>query len=246
MLQRARPRRGRAVVAAAAAVATAAATPAASPLVASLAVLVGWLVIAGSCIRSLPQILRILRNNSVRGLSLTSFSSELFCYMVSVSYNIANGYAFSTFGDTAICALQNVAIIGFIFKMGSVPAALQLGLSTSLVCAGWWLFSGACPPALLTSLQAGSVVMMAVGGRLPQILLNVKRGNSGELSLLTCALSLAGNLARVFTTMALVKDPIILGSAATQAVLNGILTYQTIDTARRARAKAAAAAPQAV
>ena len=49
----------------------------------------------------------------------------------------------------------------------------------------------------------------------PQILLNVKRGNSGELSLLTCALSLAGNLARVFTTMAL-EDPIILGSAATQ------------------------------
>ena len=37
---------------------------------------------------------------SVRGLSLTSFSSELLCYMVSVAYNVKHGYAFSTFGDT--------------------------------------------------------------------------------------------------------------------------------------------------
>ena len=37
---------------------------------------------------------------SVQGLSCTSFTSELFCYMVSVAYNLANGYAFSTFGDT--------------------------------------------------------------------------------------------------------------------------------------------------
>lgn len=36
--------------------------PLASPAAAVLAVAVGWLVIAGSCIRSLPQILRILRN----------------------------------------------------------------------------------------------------------------------------------------------------------------------------------------
>lgn len=46
---------------------------------------------------------------SVRGLSLTSFSSELFCYMVSVSYNIANGYAFSTFGDTGECSSEQSA-----------------------------------------------------------------------------------------------------------------------------------------
>ena len=39
---------------------------------------------------------------SVRGLSLTSFSSELFCYMVSVAYNVKHGYAFSTFGDTGV------------------------------------------------------------------------------------------------------------------------------------------------
>ena len=55
-----------------------------------------------------------------------------------------------------------------------------------------------------------------LGTPCPQILLNLRRGNSGELSLLSCALSLAGNLARVFTTLVLVRDPIILASASTQ------------------------------
>lgn len=179
----------------------------------------------------------------------------------------------SLLGVAAICALQNAAIIGLIFRLGSVQRRTQLLVSAGLLASAWWLFGGACQPHMLTALQTGSVVLLAVGGRLPQvsqqarttawrwagsrprphvpasvlvsptlllyaseldpcptsfspgpssfptppqILLNVRRGNSGELSLLTCALSLAGNLARVFTTATLVKDPIILASAATQ------------------------------
>ncbi len=34
--------------------------------------------------------------------------------------------------------------------------------------------------------------MIALGGRLPQIVLNVRRGDSGELSITTSALNLAG------------------------------------------------------
>lgn len=55
---------------------------------------------------------------SVEGLSLTSFASEACCYGVQVAYNVANRYPFSTFGDTAMCWLQNVAIIGLIFVHG--------------------------------------------------------------------------------------------------------------------------------
>lgn len=34
--------------------------------------------------------------------------------------------------------------------------------------------------------------MVALGGRMPQIVLNIKRGDSGELSITTSALNLAG------------------------------------------------------
>lgn len=76
----------------------------------------------------------------------------------------------------------------------------------------------------------------------PQILLNLRRGNSGELSLGTCALSFVGNLARVYTTATLVKDPLILGSAATQASGQGEWRGRVVCT-RRSSCGAVSAAP---
>jgi mannose-P-dolichol utilization defect 1 len=91
-------------------------------------------------------------------------------------------------------------------------------------------------------LQACSMALLALGGRLPQILLNLRRGNSGELSVTSTALSVAGNVARVFTTLTLVGDPIILMTALSQLALNGILLGQTLDTARQARRAVVSAA----
>ena len=48
-----------------------------------------------------------------------------------------------------------------------------------------------------TVLQASTICIIALGGRLPQILLNMRRGGSGELSLTTCLLNLMGNITRV-------------------------------------------------
>ena len=69
----------------------------------------------------------------------------------------------------AICALQNAAIIALIFRMGSVARPTQLLVSGGLLAAAAWLFSGGCPPAVLTALQTGSVVLLALGGRVPQV-----------------------------------------------------------------------------
>jgi hypothetical protein len=55
------------------------------------------------------------------------------------------------------------------------------------------------------ALQASTIAIIAFGGRLPQIMLNARRGNSGELSPLTSILNLAGNVARLFTTAVLTK-----------------------------------------
>lgn len=80
---------------------------------------------------------------------------------------------------------------------------------------------------------------MLAGARIPQILLNLRRGNSGELSVMSTGLSVCGNAMRVFTTLALVRDPLILAGAASQLLLNGILLSQTIATARQRQAVAA-------
>ena len=54
-------------------------------------------------------------------------------------------------------------------------------------------------------LQASTILIISLGGRIPQIMLNIRRGNSGELSPVTSGLNLAGNLARTFTTLVLTQ-----------------------------------------
>jgi hypothetical protein len=75
----------------------------------------------------------------------------------------------------------------------------------------------------------------------PQIWLNCKRGNSGELSLITCALSCLGNLARLFTTVILTADMVLFASTFAQFVLNGVLTWQCMDTEKQNRVRAQSA-----
>jgi PQ loop repeat len=85
---------------------------------------------------------------------------------------------------------------------------------------------------------------MSLGARVPQIWLNHKNGDSGELSLVTCALSFAGNFARLFTTLILTSDLLLFASTLAQCVLNGILTAQCWQTERRARLQKAGAVSQ--
>lgn len=210
------------------------AVPVTGTITTLIARMVGWVVIAGSTIRSLPQILRIVRKKSVDGLSMTSFVSELMAYIITTAYNVAFRYPFSTWGDTFMSAIQHTAIVGLIFHHDrKVSFQVKFLLVVLMLAFAAFLFSGVCSPSTYKWMQGFSAALLALGGRLPQVMLNLRRGNSGELSIISTALSVAGNAARVFTTIALVGDPIILFTATSQLLLNGILLFQTLDTARQ-------------
>lgn len=139
--------------------------------------------------------------------------------------------------------IQQIAIIGLVFNYNKATRlSVKLATTIGFFAGCSFLFSNFCGIATLQLLQACSALLLALGGRLPQIILNLRRGNSGELSGASVGLSVAGNLARVFTTVALVGDPIILATASSQLVLNSIILYQIVDTARRERGVVLAAA----
>eukprot|EP00798_Chlamydomonas_sp_ICE-L_P010350 gene10350-8286_t len=150
-----------------------AATPAATGLAAGAttiaATVMGYLVLVGACFRSVPQISRIWKEQSVEGLSVTAFMTELVCFTVTIAYNVH---------------------------------------------------------------QTSTVFVFAFGNSLNQIMLNRKRGNSGVLSGATVGLNVAGNAVRVFTTLVLTKDLIILFGFSLQLILNSILLYQCVQTAK--------------
>jgi hypothetical protein len=74
----------------------------------------------------------------------------------------------------------------------------------------------------------GQIGALALGGRLPQILLNARRGDAGVLSSTTCGLNLAGNAARAFTSVVLTQDVLMLSGALTQGAMNSMLLYQSL------------------
>lgn len=51
----------------------------------------------------------------MEGLSLTSFATEMGVFTIQVAYNLAHRYPFNTFGDTVMCWVQTIAIVGLIF-----------------------------------------------------------------------------------------------------------------------------------
>lgn len=209
--------------------------PVAAPLVASqqFATLLGYVVLAVSCVRSVPQIKRMKKNNSAQGVSLTSNISEMVAYTITVAYNLHLGYPFSSYGELVACWLQDVVIVGLIFRFNSIKG-WRPWLGTALFGVFFWtVMTGACGQRVLYGLQASTVAIVSFGGRVPQIWMNYQRGNSGELSVATCALNLAGSCARVFTTVVLTKDALIMAGTALGGVLNGILLAQSLHTAHK-------------
>ncbi|GBF98507.1 hypothetical protein Rsub_11498 [Raphidocelis subcapitata] len=146
-----------------------------------------------------------------------------------------SGYAFNTFGEVAACWVQDVVLIGLILRFSGTPTWVAAVVFGSLAALSAWLLSPACPPPMLAALQASTILTMALGSRLPQIVLNWRRGNAGMLSVMSCGLNVAGNAARVFTTLVLTRDPLLLGGIITQGTMNCILLYQSIDTSMRRR-----------
>ncbi|KAF5833855.1 hypothetical protein DUNSADRAFT_9692 [Dunaliella salina] len=149
---------------------------------------------------------------------------------------ILKGYAFNTYGEVFACWLQDIVLVALIFRHTNTPLpfAAAAGGVFALLCS--YLFQpGACPLHILGFLQLSSVFIMALGSRIPQIMLNVRRGNAGMMSLTTCLLNVAGNTTRIFTTLVLTKDMYILSACSTQFVLNSILLWQCISTRRAAK-----------
>jgi len=64
--------------------------------------------------------------------------------------------------------------------------------------------------------------------RVPQIILNHRQKHTGQLAFLSFALAFLGNLARVFTTLVKLSDPLTLASHLIAATLNGIIVGQIL------------------
>ncbi|KAI8889368.1 mannose-P-dolichol utilization defect 1 protein [Backusella circina FSU 941] len=193
----------------------------------SMSKAIGIAMILGGSIVKIPQILTIVRNQSAEGLSLVSYVLETLSYSITTSYNLRQHNPFSTFGEIMLILIQNVIITMLIFyfsgKQGMMAVSL-VGVATVLYCLN---NSAIVPPVLMNSLFAATIPLN-MASKVPQIYTNFKNKSTGQLSTFACVNYFAGSLARVFTTMAELDDPIMLFGGLLATTLNAVLLLQVI------------------
>ncbi|MCJ1375373.1 hypothetical protein MMC20_006608 [Loxospora ochrophaea] len=187
-------------------------------------------IIALSSIVKIPQLLTLLQARSAQGLSFTSYLLETAAFLVTLGYNIRAGFPFSTYGETALIAMQDAAIAVLVLHYGggrggdAGAAVLVAGLA-----GGMWalLDEGVVGGRELGWAQAGAGVLGVVS-KAPQIWENWRMGGTGVLSAFAVFSYLAGSLSRIFTTLQEVDDPLILYGFVAGFALNAVLAAQMI------------------
>lgn len=141
----------------------------------------GIAIIAASASVKIPQLLKLLNSQSAAGLSFLAYALETGAYLVGLAYNARSGFPFSTYGETALIAVQNVAIASLILKYTGKSVGAMVFVA-GLAAAGYALFSAdVVGMDVLKVLQAGAGVVGVVS-KVPQIVTVWKQGGTGQLS----------------------------------------------------------------
>ncbi|KYK57556.1 polyketide synthase [Drechmeria coniospora] len=184
-------------------------------------------IIAASSVVKVPQILKLVHSQSAEGISFLAYLLETSAYLITLAYNVRNGFPFSTFGETVLILGQNVIISVLVLNYtgrSSVAAVLLAVLFGSAAV----LFSQSfLDMRTLSFLQAGAG-LLGVASKLPQILAIYQQGGTGQLSAFAVFNYLAGSLSRIFTTLQEVDDKLILYGFISGFVLNAVLAMQMV------------------
>lgn len=150
----------------------------------------------------------------------------------SAVYFARRSFPFVTYGETLFIMFTNVIVLSLITKYERLPvkAAVISGICFAVLLV--FLFSPGAPLSLLVILQIVSIPLLNMA-KIPQILLNYNRKDTGELAPTTLGLQLLGNCARIFTTLAQVQDVLMLSSTLVAFCFNTALFGQWIYYSRR-------------
>ncbi|CAA2954988.1 mannose-P-dolichol utilization defect 1 homolog 2 [Olea europaea subsp. europaea] len=184
--------------------------------------LLGYCIVAASTTVKLPQILKILKHKSIRGLSVVAFELEVVGYTIALAYCLHKGLPFSAYGELAFLLIQAIILVAIIYYF-SQPMGTWTWMRALIYCGvAPTILAGQIDPLLFEALYASQHAIFFFA-RVPQIWENFKHKSTGELSFLTSLMNFAGSMVRVFTSMQ-EKAPmsVILGSVI------GIMTNGTI------------------
>ncbi|AES59380.1 mannose-P-dolichol utilization defect 1 protein homolog 2 [Medicago truncatula] len=203
--------------------------------------LLGYAIVAASTTVKLPQILKILKHQSVRGLSMLSFELEVVGYTIALAYCLHKGLPFSAYGELLFLLIQALVLVAIIYYY-SQPISTVTWIRPLIYCAvAPTILAGKIDPVLFEALYASQHAIFLCA-RIPQIFQNFSNKSTGELSFLTSFMNFGGSMVRVFTTIQENAPKSVLlgygiGVATNFTILSQIVIYQKPQAAKEKKVK---------
>ncbi|KAK5130371.1 hypothetical protein LTR08_002163 [Meristemomyces frigidus] len=187
----------------------------------------GIAIISVSSIVKIPQLLKLLTSHSASGVSFLSYFLETLSYSISLAYNVRNHFPFSTYGEVALIAIQNVAISVLVLQYSGKGPAAALFVA-GLAAAGYALYSDSITSMSTLQYMQAAAGVLGVAAKIPQIITIFRAKRTGQLSAFAVFNYLAGSLSRIFTTLQEVPDKLILYGFIAGFLLNAVIAAQMV------------------
>ncbi|KAL2861765.1 hypothetical protein BJX68DRAFT_223240 [Aspergillus pseudodeflectus] len=185
-------------------------------------------IVGASGIVKVPQILKLIRSRSSAGVSFVSYALETASLLITLSYGVRNQFPFSTYGESAFIAAQDVLVGVLVLTYAGRTAAAAAFVA--VVAASIYVLlvdTSLVDGQTMAYLQAGAGAL-GVASKVPQILTIWQEGGTGQLSAFAVFNYLAGSLSRIFTTLQEVDDKLILYGFLAGFSLNLVLAAQML------------------
>ncbi|OGM47008.1 lysosomal cystine transporter family protein [Aspergillus bombycis] len=188
----------------------------------------GIAIVGASAIVKVPQILKLIGSRSSAGVSFVSYALETASLLITLSYSVRNQFPFSTYGETALIAVQDVMVGVLVLTFADRPTAAAAFIAVVAASVYALLFDQTLVDVQTMSLLQAGAGALGVASKLPQIITIWREGGTGQLSAFAVFNYLAGSLSRIFTTLQEVDDKLILYGFIAGFTLNVILATQMV------------------
>lgn len=186
----------------------------------------GYVMAIGAMVVYTPLLIKIFKQGNSYGFSTTTWVFNVIGLTLSIAYPMKMGFPFSTYMELVSAAVQSVAILGLLSSYNNVLLEYSMGIGILAT-----LFIAFCriknlPQSYLNGIQIGACIA-ANYASIPQIFLTFRSGKA-TWSWISASMSLAGCVIRIFTTMRLTRDKLIILGYLIGVVTNIILLLQII------------------
>ncbi|XP_011701661.1 PREDICTED: mannose-P-dolichol utilization defect 1 protein homolog [Wasmannia auropunctata] len=193
---------------------------------ATLSKALGVGIIGGSLMVKIPQIVKILKNKSGKGINVFSVLLDLFAITAMSSYSFSSSFPFSAWGDGVFLGLQTliIAVLVMHYNGETAKATAFLSAYLAVICTA---NSGLTPLHVLWACQAMNIPIVLIS-KFMQAYTNYTNGNTGQLSAATCLMLFFGSLARIFTSIQETGDTTMITMYVCSTLANGMIVAQLL------------------